>query len=240
MRHPTPSVAWILAALVSLAASASADQVIADDLIVQGSECVGSGCVDGETFGFDTLRMKGDVLGIQFTDTSSSSGFPTTDWQITINDDDASGTASHFSIEDLDAGTVPFTLEAGAPTDSIHVASDGDVGIGTAAPTEGFALDVAGSLRADAVIDVTGTVRSGTKAGIVPADDFADGEASVAFGTPFAGDYVVTLTAVTDKASRNFRPTLVDQDENGFTVSAGRKNVNRLIEIHWIAQSVGE
>jgi len=49
-----------VAANVSLfiAAPVSADQVIPDDLIVQGSNCVGLDCVDNESFGFDTLRLK--------------------------------------------------------------------------------------------------------------------------------------------------------------------------------------
>jgi hypothetical protein len=34
-----------------------ADQVIPDDLIVQGSTCVGTDCVDGEAFGFNTLIL---------------------------------------------------------------------------------------------------------------------------------------------------------------------------------------
>ena len=35
-----------------------ADQVIPDDLIVQGSECVGFNCVNGEVFGFSTIILK--------------------------------------------------------------------------------------------------------------------------------------------------------------------------------------
>lgn len=34
------------------------DQVIPDDLIVQGSACVGLDCVNNESFGFDTIRLK--------------------------------------------------------------------------------------------------------------------------------------------------------------------------------------
>src|SRR4030095_15025023 len=34
------------------------DFVIADDLIVQGSACVGLDCVNGEVFNFDTIRTK--------------------------------------------------------------------------------------------------------------------------------------------------------------------------------------
>src|SRR5207302_1637829 len=57
------------------------DQVIADDLIVQGSECLGLDCVVNESFGFDTLRLKENNTRIKFQDTSTSAGFPTHDWQ---------------------------------------------------------------------------------------------------------------------------------------------------------------
>lgn len=240
MHRPTRLPLLIAVASASFALPAAADQVIADDLIVQGSECVGSDCVENESFGFDTLRLKGEVLQLQFTDTSTSVGFPTTDWQITINDDDLTGTTSHFSIEDLTAGTVPFTLEAGAPTGSLHVASDGAVGIGTSTPTAGFVLDVAGSVRADESIEVTGTVSNGAKAGVVLADAFDEGETTVAFATPFAGEYAVALSVVADRPSRGYRPNIVSQDANGFTVSVGRRSTSHLVELHWIAQAVGE
>src|SRR5262249_861399 len=41
-----------------LALAAAFDQVIADDLIVQGSACIGLDCVNNESFGFDTVRLK--------------------------------------------------------------------------------------------------------------------------------------------------------------------------------------
>ncbi|HWF88806.1 MAG TPA: hypothetical protein VN659_08230 [Pyrinomonadaceae bacterium] len=52
------------------------DQVIADDLIVQGSICAGLDCVNNEDFGFDTIRVKENNTRIQFDDTSTSAGFP--------------------------------------------------------------------------------------------------------------------------------------------------------------------
>ena len=64
-----------LAALVAM--PAAADQVILDDLIVDGSICVGLDCVNGESFGFDTLRLKENNLRIRAVDTSSTSSFPT-------------------------------------------------------------------------------------------------------------------------------------------------------------------
>ena len=59
------------------------DQVIPDDLIVQGSACVGIDCVNNENFGFDTIRVKENNVRIQFDDTSVSAGFPTNTWQRT-------------------------------------------------------------------------------------------------------------------------------------------------------------
>jgi hypothetical protein len=58
------------------------DQVILDDLIVDGSLCVGMDCVNGESFGFDTIRLKENNLRIKFQDTSSTASFPNRDWQI--------------------------------------------------------------------------------------------------------------------------------------------------------------
>ncbi|NJL29530.1 MAG: tail fiber domain-containing protein [Thermoanaerobaculia bacterium] len=109
------------------------DFVIADDLIVDGSACIGFDCVNGESFGFDTIRLKENNLRIKFDDTSTSAGFPSRDWQLTANDS-ASGGASKFSIEDITGARVPFTLEAGSPTNSLFVDDGGRVGLGTATP----------------------------------------------------------------------------------------------------------
>jgi len=108
------------------------DQVIADDLIVQGSACVGLDCVANESFGFDTIRLKENNTRIKFDDTSTGS-FPANDWQLTANDS-ASGGASKFSIEDVTGSKVPFTITAGASTNSIFVDSTGRLGLKTATP----------------------------------------------------------------------------------------------------------
>ncbi len=112
---------------------ASADQVILDDLIVDGSVCVGVDCVNGESFGFDTIRLKENNLRIRFVDTSSTSSFPSRDWQITVNDS-SNGGLNKFSIDDIDGGRTPFTIEAGAPSHSLYVEDGGRVGFGTSTP----------------------------------------------------------------------------------------------------------
>jgi hypothetical protein len=109
------------------------DIVQADDVIIQGSLCVGLDCVINESFGFDTIRLKENNTRIKFEDTSASTGFPTHDWQLTANDS-ASGGAEKFSIEDITAATVPFTVRGSAPTNSIFVDSTGRVGFRTATP----------------------------------------------------------------------------------------------------------
>jgi hypothetical protein len=115
------------------------DDVIADDLIVQGSACVGLDCVNNETFGFDTVRLKENNTRLQFDDTSTSAGFPTNNWQIRANSS-ASGGASFLGFVDQGAtgnsetGTIVFEVDAGAPANAVKVSSTGKVGFRTATP----------------------------------------------------------------------------------------------------------
>jgi hypothetical protein len=116
-----------------LVPSAFADVVHADDVIITGSQCVGFDCVDGESFGFDTIKLKENNTQIFFDDTSSTAGFPANDWRIIANDS-ASGGASYLTIEDSTGAKRPFTIRAGAPTNSIFVDSLGRLGLGTSTP----------------------------------------------------------------------------------------------------------
>lgn len=110
-----------------------ADQVIAEDLIVQSSICVGFDCVNGESFGADTIKLKENNLRIKFEDTSTAAGFATVDWQLTANDQ-PSGGANQFSIEDITNAKVPFLIEANATSHSIYVDNSGRVGFRTSTP----------------------------------------------------------------------------------------------------------
>ena len=115
------------------------DQVIADDLIVQGSICAGLDCVNNEDFGFDTIRVKENNTRIQFDDTSTSAGFPSNNWQIRAN---ASGSGGGNFLAFVDqgttgsseTGTIVFEVDAGAAANSLRVASNSNVGLGTATP----------------------------------------------------------------------------------------------------------
>jgi len=114
------------------------DDVIPDDLIVQGSACVGLDCVNGEVFGFDTIRLKENNTRLQFDDTSGA-GFPTNNWQIRANSS-AGGGASFLGFVDQGAsgdsetGTIVFEVDAGAPANALKVSSTGRVGLRTATP----------------------------------------------------------------------------------------------------------
>jgi hypothetical protein len=112
-----------LALVLGGAGVAFADQVIADDLIVQGSVCVGLDCVNNEPFGFDTVVLKENNLRIFFNDTSVGA-FPTNDWQIVVNDS-ASGGGSYFAIVDATAGQTLFQLCAVADTNCTNIGMGG-------------------------------------------------------------------------------------------------------------------
>ena len=116
--------------------------VTPDNQIIQGSLCVGFDCLSGETWGFDTIRIKENNTRIHFMDTSTSPGLPNTNWQLTANDS-TSGGLNKFSIEDLTNSKVPFTLLANAPTNALYIDSNGKVGLRTSTP--GLDLHIATS-----------------------------------------------------------------------------------------------
>lgn len=112
---------------------AHADHVILDDCIIDGSLAVGLDSVNGENFGFDTIRIKENNLRFHFDDTSTAAAFPRNDWRFIANDS-ANGGESYLGIEDTTGGRIPFRVEAGAANNSLFVESTGDVGFGTNNP----------------------------------------------------------------------------------------------------------
>jgi Chaperone of endosialidase len=110
-----------------------ADVVVPDDQIIQGSECVGFDCINNESFGFDTERLKENSTRIGFDDTSASAGFAANDWQLEANES-ASGGTNSFAILDVTGSKTPFKIIAGAPTNSFFVSSAGKIGLRTNTP----------------------------------------------------------------------------------------------------------
>ncbi len=113
--------------------NAHADQVFNDDVIITFSACIGNDCANGESFGFDTMRVKENNLRIHFDDTSTSASFPKNDWRIVANDS-ANGGDNYLAFEDSTAGRQVFRVDAGAPANALRVDSAGDVGIGVSNP----------------------------------------------------------------------------------------------------------
>ncbi len=192
--------------------SVNGDFVINDDLIVDGSGCIGFDCVNGESFGFDTLRLKENNLRIAFDDTSVAASYPRNDWQLTANDS-ANGGASKFSIDDISGGRTPFTVEANAPSHSLYVDDGGRLGLGTSTPateihsidgdtptlrlaqdgSSGFApqtWDVAGNETNFFIRDVSNgsTLPFRIRPGAPSSSIFIDDDGSVGFGTASPDD----------------------------------------------------
>lgn len=82
---------------------------------------------------------------------------------------DVAGNEANFFIRDVTGGSLlPFRIRPGAPTSSVDIAADGDVGIGTATPKG--SLEISRSGAADVRYTVTAPNPDLTWATGVPAD----------------------------------------------------------------------
>ena len=115
----------VFVSILMLSGASLAEEVINDDLIIDGSLCVGTSCADGEDFEFDTLRIKASDPLIKFDDTSSSSSFPNNDWSIGIANTGANG-APQFIIKDVSGGENVLILESG-PGSSVALGAGSSV-----------------------------------------------------------------------------------------------------------------
>ena len=129
----TAAVAMLGMAATGMGGAAFADVLYNDDIIVKGSICVGVDCNSGESFSFDTIRMKENNLRIRFIDTSVTSGFPTRDWQILVNDS-INGGKNLFAIENVDNDRRPFVIADNAQQHALYIGPNAAVGLGTSAP----------------------------------------------------------------------------------------------------------
>ena len=111
-------------------------QYTVGDREIDGSLCVGNDCINGENFGFDTIRLKENNLRIDFTDTSNSASFPTQDWQLVANESSNGGLNAFWiqSDQPTGSGNRVFLVEAGARNNALYVENSGEVGIGTNNP----------------------------------------------------------------------------------------------------------
>ncbi|MFQ5570041.1 MAG: tail fiber domain-containing protein [Rhodothermales bacterium] len=208
-----------------------------DDVIIFFSLCVGNDCVNGESFGFDTIRLKENNLRIHFDDTSTTSSFPRNDWRIIINDS-SNGGNSYFRIEDSTGGRAVFEIRAGAPSRALFVDSQGDLGLQTSAPatdvdikkgdtptvrlqqdgTSGFTpqtWDMAGNEAGFFIRDVTNgstlpfRIRPGASSSMI--DISADDEVGINTSSPVGG---AELTIKSDGDTDSFNALVVQNSSN--------------------------
>jgi len=117
----------------------STNTYFADDVSASGGLCGGTDCTNAESYGFVTIKLKDNYNQIKFEDTSTSPGFPTTDWQVATNDT-FSGGVNKFIVQDLTAGTTPLFIEGATPTNTLYLDSNGRVGIKTSTPAEDLTI----------------------------------------------------------------------------------------------------
>lgn len=101
-----------------------------------------------------TLRLEQD----------GSSGFTPQTW-------DVAGNETNFFVRDATNGSrLPFKIRPSAPTNSLFVDTDGDVGVGTASPAGGLHVANSGGTEDDFVVTNDGKVGIGTSAPVVNLD----------------------------------------------------------------------
>jgi hypothetical protein len=146
MPAPRLVVAVVAAALVPSAASA-ADTVVPNNQIVQGAQCVGPLCADGEALagGPASWIKTGNTPGLRLLQTNTS-GFPAQTW-------DVAGNEASFFVRDITHGSrYPFRIRPGAPTNSVDITASGAVQTGNVLEQDVRGLVTAGPLDGDAVL----------------------------------------------------------------------------------------
>ncbi len=116
----------------------SVETFFASDVAATGGVCAGSDCINGESYGLASAKLKENNTRLKFEDTSVAP-FPTTDWQLSANDT-SSGGANKFFVEDLTAVTIPMTIEGATPNNTLYLDSTGRVGIGTTTPARNLTI----------------------------------------------------------------------------------------------------
>lgn len=115
-----------LQCLCLLMAPAMADQVFNDDVIVQGNLCVGLDCVNGETFGDNLLKERGNNNRMALvdtslptaevtisTDTTTVTGMLGDSWSLEGNES-ANGGLNQFFFQQASEGTYPVLSNGSA------------------------------------------------------------------------------------------------------------------------------
>jgi len=110
------------------------DLIESGNLIVKARACMGSACGNSDA-NIDVLKLKATHPNILFDETGTGvPGGATFDWALESNPSDV----DRFSIASNDGTSIltPLTLTGGAPDNSLFVAANGNLGLGTATPVD--------------------------------------------------------------------------------------------------------
>lgn len=129
-RRSLIAYAFIIIMCAFSAQSKAQTQIINADVLIKGSQCLGNDCVDPESFGYSTLRLKENNVRIEFDDTSMPGGFPDNDWELIANDN-FNGGLNKFYLWDRTHSREVLTIEANAPNYAQYIKANGYVGLGT-------------------------------------------------------------------------------------------------------------
>lgn len=97
---------------------------------------------DGSGLIINSIRISSLDVRMTFEDTSTASGPPANDWEITINDSDsATNGSNYFAVTDQTAGRQVFRIDAGAPELSLRVDADGNLNLASSTARIGNLAD---------------------------------------------------------------------------------------------------
>ncbi|HKV07792.1 MAG TPA: hypothetical protein VJ725_06630, partial [Thermoanaerobaculia bacterium] len=118
-------------------ATAPPPGIVEGNLVVKGAGCIGAACSDTDS-NYSALKLKSAQPNILFDDVALPASGETVshDWALMINPSNV----AQFSIADSTNGLKPFSVAAGAPNNSLYLAGNGRIGMGTASPMEKFHL----------------------------------------------------------------------------------------------------
>ncbi|MFZ5964921.1 hypothetical protein ACOXXX_18405 [Thalassococcus sp. BH17M4-6] len=109
--------------------------------IFDGRACIGGACDGTEPFEQGPLRLKWSEPDILFEDSSSTGGISSNDWRLVINDTGI----TKFAVQDIDGGTIPFTIEGGVRDNALWLDTNGRIGMGTSIPQNSLHIVAADS-----------------------------------------------------------------------------------------------
>ncbi|MGR3315691.1 hypothetical protein [Roseovarius indicus] len=248
MKHALLTVATGTALALGSTTLTTAQTVLSGDHSVDGKLCVGTPCDGAETFDqIDAQKIKGSLVSLRFEDTSGAT-HPNRDWRLRVNDGGsfADGGLDRFSIEDVDAGTIPFTIVGDAPTNSFFVSNFGNVGLGTTLPVG--PLHIVNQGYSQVKLESTGTqsrtwdlYSNGNTFTVRDSTDFKD----IFVVGKSAPSHSLTVSQITGNVGVGTQyasaPFEVSRDEtyNYFRITAAQALINQSVDITFTGGPLG-